>query len=146
MEILLIDIPFLPSIILNNKNFKAFFTLLGFVKKVKKMATNLINKLFNNFFITIGNVLLNHINSVNAACDTIDTNIFAHIASNWYLSNKFYEIMINTNASNHFIAAYGQFITYKRDIKYMIIDISKVDAIHIQFSIGLIFFIRFVLI
>lgn len=40
MEVLLIDIPLLPFILLNNENFEKFFILLGFIKKAKKMATN----------------------------------------------------------------------------------------------------------
>ena len=44
--------------------------------------------------------------------------------------------MIDTGASKHSTAGYGQFMAYIRDIKYMTINISKAGAIHVQFGIG----------
>lgn len=69
-------------------------------------------------------------NSPNVACKIININFFAHIATNQYLFNKFYKIMIDTGVSKHSIASYKQFIAYIKDIKYTIIDISKASAIY----------------
>lgn len=44
--------------------------------------------------------------------------------------------MINTGIFKHSIAGYGQFMAYTRDIKYATINISKTDAIHVQFGIS----------
>ena len=82
MKALLIDVPSLPSTILNGENFEAFFTLLGLVEKAEEIATNLANRSFSHSLIIIGNVLPNHISSANAACDTINTDPFAYIAIN----------------------------------------------------------------
>ena len=146
MEALIIDIPSPPFTVLNNETFEVFFTLLGLVEKAEKMATNLANRSFSHFFITIGNISPNYINSANAACDTIDINLFAYIATNRYLFDKFYAIMIDTGASKHSIVSYGQFMAYTRDIKYTTIDISKVGAIYVQFGIGSILSMGFVFI
>lgn len=70
------------STVLNNENYKAFFTLLGFIEKAEKMAINLADRLFSHSFITIGNVLPNHINFAYAAYDIINLNFFAYIATN----------------------------------------------------------------
>ena len=131
MEVLIIDVPSPPSTVLNDETFKAFFTLLGLVQKAKEMTTNLADRSFSHSLITIGNVLHNYINSANAACDTIDTNPFAYIATDWYLSDKSYGIMIDIGASKHSTVGYGQFMTYTRDIKYITIDISKAGVIHV---------------
>lgn len=131
MKALLIDIPSPSSTVLHNENSEAFFTSFSLVEKVEKMAFNLIDRLFSHSLITIGNVLPNHINFANIACDTIDINFFAYIAIDQYLSDKFYEIIIDTGISKHFTASYKKFMAYIRDIKYTTIDISKADAIYI---------------
>lgn len=146
IKALLVDILLPPSIILNNENFEVFFTLLNLVEKAEEMAINLANRSFSHFFITISNVSPNHINSANTAYNIIDINPFAYIATDQYLSEKFYKILIDTSVSKHSTIGYGQFMTYTRDIKYTTIDISKTSAIPVQFGIGLISFIRSVLI
>lgn len=140
---LLLDIPSLLFIVFNNENSKAFFILLGFMEKAEEMITNLANRSFSLFLINIGNVSFNHINSTNATCDKIETN---PIPTNWYLFDKFYEIMIDTNISKHFTVGYGQYMAYKKDIKYTTIDISKIGAIYVKFDIDSILSIRFILI
>lgn len=103
--------------------------MLGFVKKVEEMNINLANRSFSLFLITIGNVLPNHISSTNTAYDISDINLFAYIVTNQYSSDKFYEMMIDTNASKHSIVGYEQFMAYIRDIKDTTIDIAKVGVI-----------------
>lgn len=125
---------------------QSFFNLLGFVKKIEKMTTNLANRLFSQFFITIGNISPNHINSTNTVCDTIGTNLIAYITTNQYLSDKFYRLMIDTNAFKYFTMGYKQFMAFTRDIKYTTIDIFKVGAIYVQFGICSILYIGSVLI
>lgn len=107
IKILIIDILSSPSATFDNENSETFFTSLGFVEKAEKMAINLANKSFSHFLFTIGNVLPNYMNSAYAICDSIDTNLFTYIAINQYLSDKVYEIIINTSISKHSIGSYG---------------------------------------
>lgn len=146
IKLLIIDVLSPLSRVLNSKNSKTFFILLGLIEKAEEMATNLTNRSFSHFFITIGNVSPNHINSANTTCDIINTNLFAYITSDWYLSDKFYWVMINTNISKHFTAGYGQFLAYIKNIKDINIDVSKASAIYVQFGIDSISFMRSVLI
>ena len=118
IKALIIDVPSPPSTFLNVETSKVFFTLLDVMKKAEKMATKLADRSFSPFFITISNVLSNYINSANAACDTIDTNLFAYIATNWYLFDKFYGIMIVPFAFKHFTTGYRQFMAYTREQIY----------------------------
>lgn len=110
------------------------------------MANNFANRSFNHFPIIISNVLFNHISFINATYITIDSNFFAYIAKNWYLSDKFYRIMIKIDVSKHFIASYGQFMTYIRDIKDKTINIAKTSSIYVLFDIGSISFIESIII
>lgn len=91
---LIIDILSPPLVAFNNKIFEIFFTLLSFIKKAKKMTTNVTNKLSGYFFFIIGNILLNYINFANISSEIINK---IYIAINQYLPDKFYKIMINTN-------------------------------------------------
>lgn len=146
MEVLIINVLSPPSATFNHKNSETFFTLLGLVKKAEEMATNLANRSFSHSLFTISNVLLNYMNSVYPAYDPIDTNLFAYIATNQYLSDKFYQIMINTSASKHSTASYGQLMAYTRNIKNTANDIAKANIVYIQFGIGSISFIGSVII
>lgn len=49
------------------------------------MTINFTNKLFSHFFITISNILPNHIYSINIAYNIIDINLFSYITINQYL-------------------------------------------------------------
>lgn len=130
MKALIIDVPLPPSAIRNNENSKAFFISLSLVKKVEEMATTFANRLFCHFLFTIGKI------SFNVIYNTIDLDIFAYIVINQYFLDKFYKIMIDTKVLKHFTADYQQYIAYARDIKDITIDISKTNAIHVQFDIG----------
>ena len=125
MEALIINVLSSSSTNFNNENSKAYFILLGLVKKVEEMATALTNGSFNHSLFTIGKV------SPNSTCNIINLNFFIYITTYKYLSDKFYRIMIDNNATKHFIADYGQYMAYISDIKDTTIDISQAGVIHI---------------
>lgn len=106
MKTLLIDILSSLFTIFNNKNFKAFFIPLGFIKKAKKMGINFTNKSFSYSFIRIENIPLNYINFANIIYNTIYINVFTYITINQYLFDKFYKIMIDINIFKYFIIGY----------------------------------------
>lgn len=85
IKALQIDFPSTPFRVYNKKTFDAFFTSIGLVQKAEEMAINLANKSFRHSFITIGNILSNHIIFANAAYEIINTNLFPHITVYWYL-------------------------------------------------------------
>lgn len=131
MEGLIIDVLLPLSAALSDKNSETFFTLLSLMKKVEEMTTNLANRSFSHFLFIISNILSNHKNSAHAICNLIYKNLYAYIATNQYLSDKFYRIVINTGISKHFIIVYRKQIAYTRNIKNTAIEIAKVDVIHI---------------
>lgn len=81
--------------------------------------------------INFDNILLNHINSIYIICDIIGINIFAYIAINKYLFDKFYGIIIDTCKSKYFIFGHRQYIAYIKDIKNTTINIANVDTIFV---------------
>ncbi len=69
--------------------------------------------------------------------DQIDDWIpFAYIITNWYTSNKFFWIIIDTGALIHSTAGYGQFLAYQKYNPNISIDTSTKGAINVQFSIS----------
>ena len=100
IEALTINIPLLRSPTPNNKNFKASFTLLELIKKAMKIVITFINRLFSHSLFTMGKV------SSNAICNTINSDFFTYTTTYRYLSDKFYEIIINTSVFKYLIAGY----------------------------------------
>lgn len=113
------------SIIFHDKNSKTFFISLGLKEKAEKLATTLANRSFSYFFFIIDKI------SSNTTCNINDSDFFAYIATNQYLSNKFYRIMIDAGVYKYSITGYGQYMTYTRKIKDTTINISKVVAIYV---------------
>lgn len=107
MQILIIDVLSLLFIFLNNENSKNFF-FIELYKKLEDIAIIFTNRLFNYSFFIINNILLNYINPAKAINNIIDIDI-----------------------SKHFTKDYKQYLVYKKDIKDITIDISKVSTIHI---------------
>lgn len=107
IKVLIIDALLPPSISFDNKNSKTFFNSLGLEEKTPEVATTLANKSFSHSLSIIGNISSNIINSVDTNCNTIDLDPFTYIATDQYLSNKFYRIMIDIGASKHSTADYG---------------------------------------
>jgi hypothetical protein len=54
-----------------------------------------------------------------------------------YIFEKFYELMIDSNASRTFIAKYEQYLAFKKhDIDFSTgLNINKTGAVHVQFDI-----------
>lgn len=102
MRILIINILSLSFTPLNDENSEDFFILLSLIKKLEDIATTFANRLFSDSFLIIVNILSNHINPAKAIRDTIDSNLFAYIISNKYLSNQLHEIIIDIDISKHF--------------------------------------------
>jgi hypothetical protein len=98
--------------------------------EINQNITFLQIDLKNNHFLD-----LNHISTKNISMKDIDS--FIYIIIDRYISEKFYELMIDSNASRTFIARYEQYLTFKKQNIDLSIDlnINKTDAVHVQFEI-----------
>lgn len=107
IEALVVDVSSSLSILFDDENSETFFASLGLEEKAQKMATTLADKSFSHSLSTIGNILPNLMNFVNATCKTIDSDLFPYIVTDRYSSDKFYGITIDTSVSKHFIVGHG---------------------------------------
>jgi hypothetical protein len=62
---------------------------------------------------------------------------FIYMIINRYISEKFYELMIDSEASRTFTTKYEQYLAFKKhDIDFFTdLNINKIDAVHVQFEI-----------
>jgi hypothetical protein len=72
--------------------------------------------------------------------DLIHINIkeidsFIYMIIDRYISEKFYELMIDSSASKTFTARYEQYLAYHKNNKNDVMNISKTEAVHVQFEI-----------
>jgi hypothetical protein len=62
-------------------------------------------------------------------------DLFIYMIIDRYIFERFYELMIDSEASKTFTAKYKQYLAYHKDNKDDVINISKTKAIHVQFDI-----------
>ena len=141
MKILMLNI----SAISNDsdvENIEGFFTSFGpITQNADTMATDLTNRAFTHSIKLVSDFTIN----VDTKISIVDPNTdpFAYIATERYTANEFYGIMIDTGASKRFTVDYGQFLTYSKDNNGQIfINTENVEAVHVQFEIDSISFMR----
>ena len=130
MEALMIDIPESSKVLNPRTDSETFITSFGAMEHAKIIVSNLTNRSFDHSLTGTGPTTLD--NTVTSA----NLDPFTYVITERYTSDEFYGIMIDTGASKHSTAGYGQYLAYKKDNKNISIDITKAEAIHVQFDIG----------
>ena len=121
----MIDVPSPTLSDAKAKESESFIISFGPVKHAEVMTTNLADRSFNH---SLG------INTHNHNLD-LDSDPFAYIVTERYTSKQFYGIMIDSGASRHSTAGYGQYLAYEQ-YSHITIDTSKAGAVGVQFGIG----------
>ncbi len=108
----------------------AFFQMTSFQIDMK-FDQNIISlqiSLKNDHFLDLIHISMKEIDS------------FIYMIIDRYISEKFYELMIDSEVSRTFTAKYEQYLAFKKhDIDFSTdLNINKVDAVHVQFEIELI--------
>ena len=116
---------------------ETFFTSFGALQNAEMMIINLNQRVFKH-----GLKIMN-IEFLKKLHDSETSDPFAYVVSNRYISDEFYGIMIDTDASKYSTVGYEQYLTYKA-IHEINIDFIKAGAIYVQFEIGFISSIKFI--
>ena len=146
MKVLMLNI----SIISNDndtKNIKGFFISFELIiQNADAMITNLINRAFTHSIGMIFNHIINvNTKNVDTEISIIDSNsnFFVYIVTERYTVKRFYNIIIDTNASKHFTIDYEQFLIYnKNNNEQIFINTKNVKVVHVQFEIDSISFMK----
>jgi hypothetical protein len=125
---------------------EAFMIFFESMKISKILIVDLTNRSFSHFLIKqfiVSQIDLKNdeVNILQIDMKIIDSFTYV-IASGRYISEKFYEIMIDSDVSKFSIADYEQYLAFIRNNKNETINTIKTEAIHVQFEIDFIFLIE----
>jgi hypothetical protein len=157
MKALMIDFSSFLSLFEKNENAETFIIIFESMKNFESMIIDLINRSFSHylidFHINMNDQLLSNdqINDhlqislknkslIIVYTDMKNTNsdLFAYVMiSDRYISEKFYEMMIDSNASTKSTVEYDQYLVFKKHKIDSSIDlnVTKTETVNIQFDI-----------
>ena len=137
MKNFILNAIFAASTFFKSESSEIFFISFGALQHAKIMIINFNQRVFEHE--------LGIIESLNKFHDFETSDSFAYVISDRYISNEFYEIMIDTDVFKYSTVDYEQYLVYKA-IYDVNIDFFKTEAIYVQFDIGFISFIKSIII
>ena len=140
MENFILNAIFVASTSLKSENSETFFISFEALQHAEIIIANLNQRAFEHGLGIINTESLNAFHDF----ETFETSDpFAYVVSDRYISDEFYGIMIDTDASKYSTVDYGQYFAYKA-IYDVNIDFFKTETIYVQFDIEFISFTRFI--
>jgi hypothetical protein len=136
------------SLIENDSNAETFIITFESVKNSELMIIDLINRSLNHYLIDfhtdLNDQIINHLQIslkkelLHTDMKNINSDSFAYIMIfDRYISEKFYEMMIDSNASTKSIAEYEQYLAFKKNKIDSSVDLnlSRTETANVQFDI-----------
>jgi hypothetical protein len=141
-----------------NENAEAFITTFGSMENLGSMTTDLINRSFSHYFIDFhtdmndqsssNDQIIDHLQIclkkgfsmiiIHTGMKNTNPDSFAYVMTfDRYISEKFYEMMIDSNASTKSTVEYDQYLIFKKHKIDSSIDlnVTKTETVNIQFDI-----------
>jgi hypothetical protein len=156
MKILMIEFSSLLSSLEKNENVETFIIIFESMKNFETMIINLINRSFNHYLIDFRTDMNNQLSSNDRIIDHLQISLknessiiivhtdmkninfdsFAYvIIFDRYISEKFYEVMIDSNASTKSIAEYEQYLAFNKINSIIDLNLFRTEAVNVQFEI-----------
>jgi hypothetical protein len=143
------------SFLEKDSNAEAFIITLGSMKNSTMMIVDLTNRSLSHYLIDFRTDMNDQsqssndqiidrlqislkVRSLHTGMKNINSDSFAYVMIfDRYISEKFYEMMIDSSASTKSTAEYGQYLAFKKNkIDSSIdLDLSRADAVNVQFGI-----------
>jgi hypothetical protein len=131
-----------------NENAEAFIITLEAMKNLESMIIDLTNRSFSHYLIDfhtdMNDQITDHL-QISLKTRTLHTDMkntnpdsFAYVMTpDRYISEKFYEVMIDSSASTKSTAEYDQYLAFKKNKIDPSVDLdpSRADAVNVQFDI-----------
>ncbi len=145
MKALMIDFSSFLSLFEKNENAETFIIIFESMKNPQSMIIDLVNRSFSHYLIDFHtdmkeicskkelSIITVHIDMKNTNHDS-----FAYVMIfDRYISEKFYEMMIDSSASTKSTAEYDQYLAFKKNKidSSVDLDLSRTDAVNVQFDI-----------
>jgi hypothetical protein len=149
MKALMIDFSSFLSFFEKNENAETFIIIFESMKNLELMTTDLTNRSFSHYLIDLQTDLnddqnLTHL-QISLKAESLHTDmkdtkpdLFSYVMiSDRYISEKFYEVMIDSNASTKSIAEYEQYLAFKEHKIDLTIDLNpfRTETVNVQFDI-----------
>jgi hypothetical protein len=156
MKALMIDFSSFLSSLEKNENAETFIIIFESMKNLELMIIDLVNRSFNHYLIDfhtdmndrfLNDQNLNHLQislknefliTVHTDMKNINSDSFAYVMIlNRYISEKFYEMMIDSSASTKSTAEYDQYLAFKKNKidSSVDLDLSRAETVNVQFEI-----------
>jgi hypothetical protein len=131
-----------------NENAETFIIILEAMKNFESMIIDLTNRSFSHYLIDfhtdMNDQIIDHL-QISLKTEVLHTDMkntnpdsFAYVMIfDRYISEKFYEMMIDSNASTKSTAEYDQYLAFKKNKIHSSVDLdlSRADAVNVQFDI-----------
>jgi hypothetical protein len=156
MKALMIDFSSFLSFLEKNENAETFIIIFESMKNLELMTIDLVNRSFSHYLIDfhtdmndrrLNDQNLNHLQislknesliTVYTDMKNINSDSFAYVMIfNRYISEKFYEMMIDSSASTKSTAEYDQYLAFKKNKidSSVDLDLSRAETVNVQFEI-----------
>jgi hypothetical protein len=151
MKALMIDFSSFWSSFEKNENAETFIIIFESMKNFEMMIVNLTNRSLSHYLIDfhtdMNDQFLNDQNFVHLQIslkteilqtDMKNTNLdsFAYVMIfDRYISEKFYEMMIDSSASTKSIVEYEQYLTFNKIDLSIELNLSRAETVNVQFDI-----------
>jgi hypothetical protein len=135
----------------NNFSAETFIIIFESMKNSEMMIVNFINRSLSHYLIDfhtdMNDQLLNDQNFVHLQIslkteihqtdmNNINSDSFAYVMIlDRYISEKFYEMMIDSNASTKSIVEYEQYLAFNKIDLSIELNLSKAETVNVQFDI-----------
>jgi hypothetical protein len=155
MKALMIDFSSFLSFFEKNENAETFIIIFESMKNLESMTTDLVHRSFSHYLIDFhtdmndqslsndqisdhlqislknGSLIIVHTDMKN-----INPDSFAYVMIlDRYISEKFYEMMIDSNASTKSTAEYEQYLAFNKMNLTIDLNLSRTEAVNVQFDI-----------
>jgi hypothetical protein len=155
MKALMIDFSLFLSLFEKNENAETFIIIFESMKNLELMITDLVNRSFSHYLIDfhtdMNDQSLNDQHFVHLQISlkkgssilhtdmkNINLDSFAYVMIfDRYISEKFYEMMIDSSASTKSTAEYDQYLAFKKNKidSSVDLDLSRAETVNVQFEI-----------
>ncbi len=162
MKALIINFSSFSSFEKNSNDTETFIIIFESMKNLESMIIDLINRSFSHYLIDfhtdmnhqiLNDQNLNHLQiSLKNECSNITLHIitlhtdvkntnsdsFVYVMTlGRYTSEKFYEVMIDSNASTKLTVEYDQYLAFKKNKidSFVDLDLSRTETVNVQFDI-----------
>jgi hypothetical protein len=134
------------SLLENDLNAETFIITFESVKNFELMIIDFINRSLSHYLIDfqtdLNDQIINHLQislkkeSLHTDMKNINSDSFAYIMIlDRYISEKFYEMMIDSNASTKSTAEYEQYLAFNKMNFTIDLNSSRTETVNVQFDI-----------